>query len=108
MSDPWFSAEFAENLVWLSFLSGMSLLAVFPLKGRHRRAITTIWTTMIILGGLCLSGFFLASALGQPSHVLVPLLVLGVCLAGSFALTYRAMREGYREAELRKIVARDL
>jgi hypothetical protein len=108
MSDPWFSAEFAQNLTWLSFLGGMSLLAVFPLQGRHRRVITSIWTTMIILGGFCLGAFVIALALGQPSHVWWPLLVIGVCLAGSFGLTHGAMREGYREAELRKTVARDI
>jgi uncharacterized membrane protein YeiH len=108
MSDPWFSEEFAQNLVWLSFLGLLSLLALFPLQGRYRRAMTSIWTTAIILGGFCLGGFVLALAFGQPSHVWVPFLVMGVCLTGVFGGTYRAMNEGYREAELRKTVARDI
>jgi CHASE2 domain-containing sensor protein len=108
MSDPWFSIEFSKNLIWLAFLSALSLLAVFPLQGRHRRAIKSIWATAIILGGLCLAAFCVALALEQPSHVLAPLFAMGVALTGAFAGTYNAMRHAYREAELRRSVARDI
>jgi hypothetical protein len=108
MSDPWFSVEFAQSLKWLSFLGVLSGLIVFPLQGRHRRAITSIWTTGIILGGLCLSGFVVALVLGQPSHVLRPLFAMGLALTLAFGGTYGLMRLAYREAELRKTIARDI
>ena len=108
MTDAWFSMGVAENLKWLSFLSLFSLLVVFPLQGRYRPGVTSVWVAGLVVGGFCLSAFAVALAVQQPAYVLRPLFIMGIALTLAFAMTFGPMRRAYREAELRKTVARDI
>ena len=108
MNDGWFSMEFSQNLKWFSLLSLLSLMNLSVRRGRHRTPVLFIWTTMLTLGVLCLGACATALALGQPSHVFRPLLVVGVVVTVVFATTFALIRRGYQEAELRKTIARDI
>jgi hypothetical protein len=50
----------------------------------------------------------LAAVVGQPPHVLRPLLIGGFVVTFPFAAAFREMQRIYRDAELRKTVASDL
>jgi hypothetical protein len=108
MNEAWFSVEVADSLKWLSLLSLLGLLVIFPLQGRYRTAVTTVWIAAVILGAVCLGIFALALGRGQPGHVTYPFLATGIALTVAFGGTFFPMRSGYREAELRKTVARDI
>jgi len=84
------------------------LLVIFPLQGRYRTAVTTVWIAAVILGAVCLGIFALALGTGQPGHVTYPFLATGIALTVAFGGTFFPMRSGHREAELRKTVARDI
>jgi len=108
MTNAWFSPEFADSLRWLSFLSLLSLLAVYPLRGRHRTAMHAIWTAALAVGVLCLGAMALGVVAGQPRFVIGPLAAIGVALSVAFGGTFAALRSAYREAELRRSIAQDL
>ena len=76
MIEAWFSPEFAQSLKWLSLLSFLSLLSMPAARGLYRRAIMSIWYAAIALGVLCLGAVAAGRALGQPDHVVLPLLVI--------------------------------
>jgi CHASE2 domain-containing sensor protein len=108
MNDGWFSMEFSQNLKWFSLLSLLSLMSFSVRRGRHRTFVLCIWVTMLVLGVVCLGACAVALALGQPSHVFRPLLVVGVVVTVVFGATFAPIRRDYQEAELRKTIARDI
>ena len=105
MSDAWFGPEIPR---WLALLSLLSLLSIPAEQGRFRSAITTLWIAVIAVAGVFLAGAAVALFLEQPSHVVRTLTIFGAVLGVSFGSTLPAVRRGYREAELRKMVAADL
>jgi hypothetical protein len=108
MNDGWFSMESSRNFVWFSLLSLLSVLSVFVEKGRHRTLVLSIWTAAFALGVVCLAACVVGLAVGQPSHVFRPLLVVGVVLTVAFGATFNSIRRAYQDAELRKTIARDI
>lgn len=108
MTDAWFSMEVAQNLRWLSLLSLLSCLMAFPVLGRYRSTVMSVWMTAVAVGGLSLLAGAVGMAVGQPPHVLRILFVTGVALTFAFGSTFMLMKRGYREAELRKTLARDI
>jgi len=108
MNDGWFSVEFSRNLVWFSFLSLLSLMGLYVHRGRHRTLVLSIWAAVLALGVLCLGACAVGLAVGQPSHVFRPLLVMGVVLTVVFGTTFNSIRRAYQDAELRKTIAQDI
>jgi CHASE2 domain-containing sensor protein len=108
MNDGWFSAESGRNLVWFSLLSLLSLMSFYVHRGRHRTLVLSIWMAVLALGIICLGACAGALALGQPSHVVRPLLVVGVVVTVVFGATFDSTRRAYQDAELRKTIARDI
>jgi hypothetical protein len=108
MNDGWFSVEFSRNFVWFSLLSLLSVLSLFVERGRHRTLVLSMWTAAFVLGVICLGACAVGLATGQPSHVLRPLLVVGVVVTVVFGATFDSIRRAYQEAELRKTIARDI
>ena len=108
MNDGWFSVEFSRKLVWFSLLSLLSLMTFYMHRGRHRTLVLSIWVAVLALGVLCLGACAVGLAVGQPSHVFRPLLVVGVVVTVVFGTTFNSIRRGYQDAELRKTIAQDI
>jgi hypothetical protein len=108
MNDGWFSVEFSRKLVWFSLLSLLSVLSFYVERGRHRTLVLSIWTVALALGVLCLGACAVGLAVGQPSHVLRPLLVVGVVVTVVFGATFNSIRRTYQDAEIRKTIAQDI
>ena len=106
--NEWFSVEFSRNLGWFSLLSLLSLMNFYVHRGRHRTLVVSIWRAMLALGIVCLGASVVGLAVGQPSHVVRPLLVVGVVVAAVFGATLNWIRLAYRDAELRKTIAQDI
>lgn len=108
MNDGWFSVEFSRKLVWFSLLSLLSLMSFYVHRGRYRTLVLSIWAAVLALGVLCLCACAVGLVVGQPSHVLRPLLVVGVVVTVVFGTTFNSIRGGYQDAELRKTIAQDI
>jgi CHASE2 domain-containing sensor protein len=108
MNDGWFSVELSRKLVWFSLLSLLSLMSYYVHRGRHRTLVLSIWAAVLALGVLCLCACAVGLAVGQPSHVFRPLLVLGVVVTVVFGTTLNSIRRGYQDADLRKTIAQDI
>ena len=106
--NEWFSVELSRNLGWFSLLSLLSLMNFYVHRGRYRTLVVSIWRAMLALGMVCLGASLFGLAVGQPSHVVRPLLVVGVVVATVFGATLNLIRLAYRDAELRKTIARDI
>jgi len=105
MTEAWFGPEIPR---WLAFLSLLSLCAIPAERGKFKSAITALWIAVIACAGMFLVGAAAALLLDQPSHVVRTLTLLGAVFGVSFGGTLPALRQGYREAEMRKVVAADL
>ena len=105
MNDAWFGSEIPR---WLAFLSLLSLLSIPAAQGRWKTTITSVWIAMLASAGLLLAGAAMAAAIGQPSHVVRTLTILGLVFGTTFGATLPVIRRSYHEAELRKTVAADL
>jgi hypothetical protein len=105
MTDAWFGPEIPR---WLAFLSLLSLFSIPAEQGRFKSGITALWITIIACAGMLLAGAAAALLLDQPSHVVRNLTLLGAVFGASFGGTLPALRRGYREAEMRRMVAADL
>ena len=108
MNDGWFSVEFSRKLVWFSLLSLLSLLSFYVHRERHRTLVLSIWAAVLALGVLCLGACAVGLAVGQPSHVFRPLLVVGVVVTVVFGTTFNSIRRAYQDAEIRKTIAQDI
>ena len=106
--DSWFSQEFSRAFAWLALLSVFALLGPYSLRGRRRRLVMTIWLALLGFGIVCLCAAIVAWRVGQPDYVIRPLAVSGVVITVIFSALYGTLRRAYQEAELRRIVARDL
>lgn len=106
--DSWFSEETSRWFAYLAFLAFFSLLGPYAAQGRGRRLVMTIWGVLVAAGVACLAAAVAALWVGQPEHVVRPLAVAGGVVTVVFGALYRTLSRSYQEAELRRIVARDL
>lgn len=106
--DSWFSEEFSRAFTWLALLSVFAWLGPYSLRGRRRKLVMTICLALLGFGIVCLGAAIVAWGVGQPGFVIRPLAVSGVVITAVFAGLYRTLTQAYQEAELRRIVARDL
>ena len=105
MNDAWFGSEIPR---WLAFLSMLSLLSIPADRGRWKTAITLVWVAVLVCAGLLLAGAATAVVVGQPPHVVRTLTILGLVFGVTFGATLPVIRQGYRDAELRRMAAADL
>jgi hypothetical protein len=104
MTEPWFS-DVPRSLAFLSLLA---ILAWPAEQGRFKTAIMTIWIAAMIVSGMLLTAAVAALLLHQPFYVVRTLTLLGLVFGFAFGFSFPALRRGYREAELRKMIAADL
>ena len=106
--NAWFAPEIAP---WFSMFSLLSLLATFyPMasRGQRRSAVVGIFIGAVAVGVVLLATAGIAWLVKQPQHVSDTLLLSGslvtvLCLAGLLEIS-----RVYRQAELRRTVAKDL
>jgi hypothetical protein len=108
MTEAWFSPEAARFFSFLSLLSLCSLFAIPAKRGLFRGLALTVWYAVIALGVVLISMGALAALLNQPIHVSRALVLSGLIVALTFAITRRTLLRGYAEAEVRRTVAADL
>ena len=106
--NAWLAPEIAR---WFSFLSLLSILAVLaPVaqQGKYKTLVTAVYAAAVAvgLGFLAVTGVALFTQ--QPGYVVFPLLLVGVVVSIVFGATFPVMRRAYRDAEDRKIAARNL
>lgn len=104
----WFPPDVA---VWFSFLSLLSLLATlgpFAERGQRRRLVIGAFASALGLGVVFLALTGIAALTEQPWYVIMPFLICGIVLTVVFTSTFPATLRAYREAERRKMAARDL
>jgi hypothetical protein len=75
--------------------------------GKARRFVLALNTCLVGFGVLCLLGGVLALVLGQPYAVYYPLLLGGTVLTAVCGGIWPALRQGYEQRELRRMVAID-
>ena len=108
MVEAWFSPEAAYGFSGLAVLGLTALFAPAIVKGRHRRAIVSLWSAIIVLGAGLLVAGLVAWTGRQPVHVTVPLIASGLAIVLAYAVSLVFVLKVYRVAELRKVAAREL
>lgn len=107
-TEPWFSAGAAGWFSATGLLGLTALAAPFIIKGRYKATITWLWSAIIVIGlALTLAGF-VAWRQHQPVHVTLPLLVTGAAIATAYAFSLIFVLRTYRQAEQRRVAAREL
>jgi hypothetical protein len=108
MIDAWFAPDVAR---WFSFLSLFSLLALvapFVQRGSYKSLVVGSYAAVAALGLVLLGLAAVASSGGQPGYVIRSFVVTGAVLAALFVAFIPLILRGYRDAERRKIAAKDL
>ena len=106
--NAWFGPDVS---MWFTYLSMFSLLATTaPLaqRGVHKTAVVGAHVGIIGVGVLLLALGTIAALAQQPGHVLFPLLFSGIVITAVVASVMPVTLRAYRDAEARKIIAKDL
>ncbi|HEY9183286.1 MAG TPA: hypothetical protein VIQ99_08810 [Gammaproteobacteria bacterium] len=106
--NAWFGPDVG---MWFSFLSLLSIAAAleaFAKRGKHRSAVTGVYYACLALGVALLGLGAVAALMGQPWHVVFPLLLSGVVTIPAFGWGLKTIKRAYEEAEARRIVAKNL
>ena len=106
--NAWFGPDVS---LWFTYLSMFSLLATTaPLaqRGVHKTAVVGAHVGTIGVGVLLLAFGGIAVLAQQPGYVSFPLLFSGIVLTAVVSSVLPVTLRAYRDAEARKIVARDL
>jgi hypothetical protein len=106
--NAWFSPDAST---WFSYLSMLSLLATTaPLaqRGVHKATVVGAHAASIGVGVLLLALGAIAVLAQQPGYVIFPLLFTGVVVTAVVGSVTPVTLRAYRDAEARKIVAKDL
>jgi hypothetical protein len=108
MIEPWFSSDLGRWFSLLSLLALLSLLEPFAQKGRHRPVVMSAYGVSVAVGVVLLAAATFAALVGQPTHVVRPLVLGGFITAFVFVGAFAQMRRTYTEAEFRRTVAGDM
>lgn len=108
MTEAWFAPEAGRWVALLSLLAIAAALEPLAKQGRARALVMATYAACIAIGVAFLPAAAVGALVGQPRHVLGPLLVGGFTVTFPFAAAFREMQRIYRDAELRKTVASDL
>ena len=106
--NAWFGPDVS---LWFTYLSMFSLLATTaPLaqRGVHKTAVVGAHAGTIGVGVLLLVLGGIAVLAQQAGHVIFPLLFSGTVLTAVVSSVMPVTLRAYRDAETRKIVAKDL
>ena len=106
--NAWFSPDAS---MWFAYLSMFSLLATTaPLaqRGVYKTAVIGAHAASLAVGVVLLALGGIAMLAQQPGHVIFPLLFTGVVVTAVVAFATPVTLRAYRDAEARKIVAKDL
>ena len=106
--EPWFGPEVS---VWFSYFSMLALLATTePLaqRGAYKQLVVGAHAGTVGIGVVLLALGVVALLAQQPRHVIFPFLFTGIIVTVVVASAIPVTLRAYRDAEARKIVARDL
>jgi hypothetical protein len=106
--NAWFGPDVGT---WFSYLSMLSLLAITaPLaqRGVHKSAVVGAHAATLGIGVLLLALGSIAMLAQQPGHVIFPPLFTGIVVTAVVGSVLPMTLRAYRDAEARKIVAKDL
>lgn len=106
--DPWFSPEAGRWFALLSLLSLLALTAPLIMQGRAKPLVLAGYLAALGVGIVLLAAAALAALSDQPGHVSGALGLSGLVLSVVFAAVIPLVLKGYRDAEHRKTLARDL
>lgn len=106
--NEWFTPDVSRWFTFLSLLALAAALESFAKRGRQRPLVTGVYALGLALGVALLGLGVVALLLGQPWHVVFPLLWSGAVTTPAFAWGMRGIRHAYEEAEARRIVAKNL
>jgi len=104
----WFEPDAARWFAFFSLVSLLALTAPLAERGRYKAWVVGADATAIVLG-LVLLGLAGIAALGQqPGYVIRPLLISGLVLTVVCAAVVPVLLRAYRDADHRRIAAKDL
>jgi hypothetical protein len=106
--NPWFSPDAGRWFALLSLLSLLALSVPLIMQGRSKALVLGGFAAALALGIVLLAAAGVAALSGQPGHVSGTLGIGGVVLTVVFASILPVVVKGYREAEHRKMLARDM
>jgi hypothetical protein len=86
---------------------GGTLIGVLAGAGAARRVAVGLSVVGVAIGGVGIAAGVTALALGQPSHVYFPLLLVGAIAALVFGLNLPGLKKRYDQIELRRMTALD-
>ena len=106
--NAWFGPDVS---IWFSYLSRLSFLAITaPLAGRgvHKAAVVGAHAATLGIGVVLLALGGIALLAQQPRYVIFPLLFTGIVVTAVVSSVLPTTLRAYRDAEARKILAKDL
>lgn len=106
--DPWFSPDAGRWFALLSLLSLLAGCAPLIIQGRAKALVLGAFLGALGLGIALLLAAGLALLSAQPGHVSGTLGLSGIVLTIVFASLLPVVAKGYREAEQRRMLARDM
>ena len=106
--EPWFSQDAAARFAFLALLSLFALVAIPAERGRHRGLVMAAWNAVLVLSAIMVGVAVLGWAVGQPGYVIRATGFSGLLIGAVFLGLRKVVVSGYREAELRKTVAKDI
>jgi NADH:ubiquinone oxidoreductase subunit 4 (subunit M) len=108
MIDAWFSPDVSRGFAFLSLFSLLALVAPLVQRGLYKTLVVGTYAAVAAMGLVLLGLAAVASSGGQPGYVIRSFVVSGVVLAVIFTSMLPMIVSGYRDAERRKIAAKDL
>jgi len=106
--EPWFSQDAASRFAYLALLSLFALVAIPAERGRYRGPVMAAWNAVLVFSAIMVGVAVLGWTLGQPGYVIFATGFSGLLIGVLFLALKRVVVSGYREAELRKTVAKDI
>ncbi len=104
----WFSPQTATWFSLLSLTASIAGLDYFARRGQLRGTLTAVYAATALAGLALLAAGLYALVSGQPWHVSFALAFPGAIIMSAFAWALLDLDHVYREAELRRSVARDI
>ena len=108
MTEAWFSPETSRYFAFLSLLALCAIFDEVARRGRLRHLVLGVWNVVIGISVVIAGSGAVAFLTGQPAYVVRTLVMSGMFVGATFALTRVLVVQTYREAELRKTIANDI
>ena len=108
MEEAWFQVEQSKYVTLVAFSALVALLSPLISKGTHRTFVVSVWMGFAGIGAVLLGLALVAYLSGQPEHVTSTLMRGGFPLIIAFGISFIGVLKGYREAEMRKVMAQEM